>query len=310
MTQTVAIIGATGLQGGSVLRALHETGKYNLIAVTRNTSSDSALEIKSKYPGVKLVQANLNDVESLKEAFSGADVVFGTTLFAQPDVLERVAAGDLDAEFNQGKNATDAAIAVGVKDIIFSTIYSVSELSNGKYTKVYPFEGKDKIEKYIRSKSSEIRSVFVHLGTYMENFVRFSRISSEDNKTVEFTIPAKPTTRIALVDTKRDTGGVVAYILDNFDEFVGRSIEVSSGYYEIQELATAFTEATGVPSRYVQVPYDYFNNEVLAQMFKSFEEFGYYGWRTDFLELNKKMSYKHTTPIEYWRNRGWTGPSQ
>ncbi|KAJ2849897.1 hypothetical protein GGI22_005457, partial [Coemansia erecta] len=110
MTQTVAIIGATGFQGGSVLRSLHAAGKYKLVAVTRNTSSASATEIKSKYPDVELVAANVDDIASLKEAFKGADFVFGMTQFFQPEVLGKIEAGNLDAEFNQGKNIIDAAI--------------------------------------------------------------------------------------------------------------------------------------------------------------------------------------------------------
>ncbi|KAJ1665416.1 hypothetical protein IW140_003385 [Coemansia sp. RSA 1813] len=310
MTQTVAILGATGNQGGSVLRALHATGKYKLIAVTRDTSSASSTKLKSKYPDVKLVEANLNDVESLKKAFEGVDVVFGVTLFWQPDIMDQVAAGNVDAEFNQGKNVADAAIAVSVKDIIFSTSYSMSELTGGKYTKAIHFDGKYKIEKYIRSKAAEIRGAFIQLGSYMENFVNFSRVSSEDNETIEFTFPAKPTAKLPLVDTANDTGGVVSHMLDHFDDFVGKTVEVSGGYYEAQEIARAFTEVTGKPARYVQTPFDAFNSVIMEQMFRGMDEFGYFGWKTDFLELNKQMSYKHTTPVEFWKNRGWTGPSQ
>ncbi|KAJ1781107.1 hypothetical protein LPJ59_007119, partial [Coemansia sp. RSA 2399] len=281
-----------------------------LIAVVRDTSSAASVEIKSKYPDVELAAANLDNTESLKNAFAGADIVFGMTLFMQPDILSRVAAGDVDAEFKQGKNVADAAIAAGVKDIVFSTMYSVSELSNGKYTDAVHFEGKNKIEKYIKSKAAEIRGAFVRLGYYLENYVRFSRISPEDGKTVEFTSPMKPSTKIPIVDTANDTGAVVSHILDHFDDFVGKAVVVSGGYYEAQEVASAFTQATGKPSRYVEIPYDFANNVALEQMFRVFDEFGYFGWNTDFLETNKEIDYKHTTPVEFWKNRGWTGPAQ
>ncbi|KAJ1786331.1 hypothetical protein LPJ59_005950 [Coemansia sp. RSA 2399] len=310
MTQTVAVIGATGLQGGSVLHSLHATGKYKLVAVTRNTSSESAKEIQTKYPDVELVAANLDDTESLKKAFNGADFVFGVTLFMQPDILSRISAGDDDAEFYQGKNIADAAIAAGVKNIIFSTLYSIKDLSGGKYPGALHFEKKDKIEQYIRSKSSVIRSAFIQLGFYMDNFVNFSRISPEDGKTVEFTFPLNPTTKLPLVDTAKDTGGVVAHIIDHFDDFVGKTVEVSGGYYEVQDMANTFTEVTGKPARFVQISYEALNNEDFEHMFKSYDEFGYFGWKTDFLDFNKKLSYTHTTPTEFWKNRGWTGPSQ
>ncbi|KAJ2548518.1 hypothetical protein EV175_004798 [Coemansia sp. RSA 1933] len=310
MNRTVAIIGATGLQGGSVLRTLHASGKYNIIAVARNTSSAAAAEIKSKYPDVKLAEANLNDVKSLKKVFSGADIVFGMTLFLQPDILDRIAAGDVDAEFSHGKNVTDAAIAAGVNSIIFSTMYSISELTKGKYQRAVHFEAKNKIERYIKSKAAEIQGAFIHLGCYMESFIGGARISAEDGKTVEFTFLTKPTTKLPFVDTANDTGAVVSHMLDHFNEFVGKAVEVSGGYYEAQYIAKSFTEATGKPARYVQLPYDSFNSIPIEEMSISFDEFGYFGWKADFLETNAKMGYKHTSPVDFWKNRGWAGPSQ
>ncbi|KAJ2552218.1 hypothetical protein EV175_003403, partial [Coemansia sp. RSA 1933] len=271
MNRAVAVIGATGLQGGSVLRALHATGKYKLSALTRDTSNSSATKLKNEYPDVELVQANLNDIESLKHAFKGVDIVFGVTSYDQPDIQSCVAAGDYDAEFRQGKNVADAAIASGVKDIIFSTMYSISDLSNGKCKDAYQFDGKDKIEKYIRSKSSEIRSAFIQLGYYMENSLSLSRISPEDNATIEFAFPSKPTTKLAFVDVTNDTGAVVSYMLDNFDDFVGKTMPVSGGYYEAQELMNAFTEVTGKPARYVQVPSEGYTNEGIERMFKRYD---------------------------------------
>ncbi|KAJ2613448.1 hypothetical protein EV177_002522 [Coemansia sp. RSA 1804] len=310
MTQTAAIIGATGLQGGSVLRALHTAGKYKLVAVTRDASSEPAKEIKAKYPNIRLAEGDLNQVESLKKAFEGADFVFGVTMLAQPGTHDGVIVDSVSAEYKQGKNITDAAIAAGVKSIVISTIYSLNELSGGRYPEPTYFKGKLGSEKYLRSKAAEIRGAFIHIGSYMENFVSFSRISPDDNKTIEFLFPLPPATKLPLVDAATDTGGVVAYMVEHFDDFVGKSVEVSGGYYEAQEMAVAFTEATGRPAKYVQLPYEALNNKDMELIFRSFDEIGYFGYKTDFLEINEKMDYKHTTPAEFWKNRGWTGPSQ
>ncbi|KAJ1731002.1 hypothetical protein LPJ72_004175 [Coemansia sp. Benny D160-2] len=310
MTLTVAIIGATGLQGGSVLRALQATGGYKLVAVTRNTSSESAKEIKTKYPDVELVAADINDTASLEKAFKGADFVFGMTQFFQPEIADKVGSGNLDTEYIQGKNIIDAAIAVGVKNIVMSTLPSMKEISGGKYSKVLHFEGKHRVEEYLKSKADKIRGATIYLGFYMENYLQFSQISSEDKATVEFTFPFPPTTEIPLAEAAKDTGGVVAYIIANFDDFVGKATEVSGGFYQAQEMVNAFTEATGKPARYVQIPHAYLNSEELEQMFKGVEEFGLFDKSAEFLETNKKMGYKHTTPAEFWKNCGWTGPSQ
>ncbi|KAJ2549925.1 hypothetical protein EV175_004257 [Coemansia sp. RSA 1933] len=310
MSQTVAIIGATGLQGGSVLRSLHATKNYNIVALTRNTSSAAANDIKTKYPDVKLASADVEDVDSLKTAFEGADFVFGMTQYFQPAILDKIEAGDFDAEYNQGKNIVDAAIAAGVRNVIFSSLPSMKDISGGKYPSVHHFEGKNRAEKYLDSKSDLVKGVAVHIGSYMQNFVNYARLSLEDNETVEFPFPYSPDAPLPLVDVSNDTGVVVSYIIAHFDEYAGQKIEVSGGYYSSQDMVNALTEATGKPARYVQVPHALFNSEDLEQMFRGIEEFGLFNGSTRFLEFNKKLDSKLTTPIGFWRNLGWTGPSQ
>ncbi|KAJ1663359.1 hypothetical protein IW140_001909 [Coemansia sp. RSA 1813] len=310
MTQTVAIIGATGLQGGSVLRSLHATGKYKLVAMTRNISSAQANEIKNKYPDVELAAADVEDIDSLKKAFEGADFVFGMTQFFQPAIMDKIETGDFDAEYKQGKNIVDAAVAANVKNIIFSSLPSMKEISGGKYPNVHHFEGKNRAEAYLKSNADKIRGVAVHVGSYMENFVNYARVSPEDNETIEFPFPYSPEALLPLVDVANDTGAVVSYIISHFDDYVGRAIGVSGGYYSLQDMVGAFTEATGKPARYVQIPHAYFKSEDLEQMFKGIEEFGLFNGSTEFLEFNKKLEHKLTTPIEYWKTRGWTGPSK
>lgn len=64
----IAVIGATGLQGGSVLRELLKTDQFKVRAITRNPSSDSAKKLAAS-PNVQVVAADMNDVESLIIAF-------------------------------------------------------------------------------------------------------------------------------------------------------------------------------------------------------------------------------------------------
>ncbi|KAJ2496059.1 hypothetical protein GGF44_000366 [Coemansia sp. RSA 1694] len=310
MTKLVAIVGATGLQGGSVLKSLHATGKYKLRALTRDPNSKQVASLKAKYPGVDWVRADLDDPASLRSAFQGANAVFGVTQFFQKSIGERVEGGNENAEFEQGKNMVDAAIAAGAESMVLSSLDSMKQLSHGKYPGVLHFEGKHKIEEYLTSMLDKIKGYFIYLGFYMENFVNYSRISPEDNKTVEFTLPLKPDSKLPLVDTANDTGAVVAYILEHPEECLGLVVEVSGGYYEPQDMAKAFTAVTGIPSRYVQIPYEYIDNDELVQMFKGQEEFGYFGGRTEFIERNKEIKHAFTTPTSFWKNRGWTGPSQ
>ncbi|KAJ2570876.1 hypothetical protein IW140_002065 [Coemansia sp. RSA 1813] len=306
----MSLIGATGLQGGSVLRSLHATGNYRIIALTRSTSSASAKALKEKYPDVELAAANADDIESLKKAFTNVDIVFGMTSFSEPELLDKIHNGNTNAEFDQGKNIADASIAAGVNTLVFSTLPSLKKLSGGKYPGALQFEAKYDVENYIKSKADKIRSAFIHLGSYMDNFIRNSRISPEDNETVLFTFPLSPTYRSAFVDVTNDTGGVVSHILDHFDEFVGRSVVVSGSYYEMQDMVDAFTKATGKPAKYVQTPKSQVSNKMVEHMFATIDEFGSYANGSDFLDVNKQMKYNHTTPEEFWKNRGWAGPAK
>ncbi|KAJ2794900.1 hypothetical protein H4R20_006069 [Coemansia guatemalensis] len=310
MTKVVAIVGATGRQGGSVLRTLHASRSYKLRALSRNPNSDTARSIALECPGVEWMQADLNDKASLHRAFTGMDVVFGMTSFLDPELVARIRAGDVDAEFDQGKNIVDAAIAEGVKLLVYSGLDSMERLSGGKYPGAIQFEGKYKTQKYLLDRASRIQGVVIYLATHMQNYIhpRFSRISSVDNQTIEFTFPYHPTAQLPLVDPTTDTGPVVQYILDHPDEFSGAPVEVCGGYYSVADMVNAYVQATGKPARYVQIPFEDVGPDDLVQMFKGISEFGHYDGKGDFVELYKKISHRFTTLAEFWKSSSWTGP--
>lgn len=307
-TPTIAIVGATGNQGGSVLKTFSSSGKYNVRALTRNPNSEAATKLKSKYPDVKWVKTDLNNFSSLCKAFCGADVVFGVTQHDDPELLKKSEEGNPDTEFVLGKNIIDAAITKGVKVAIMSTLPSLAKGSNGKYTKALHFECKYKIAQYLDSKADQIKGVNIYLGTFMEGAIKYSRISPDNNKTVEFFYPVKPTTLLPLVSAANDTGPVVEHALKHVDEYKGKPIVVSGGFYKASEMAKAFTEATGRLARYVQIPYEAVETEWLIQMAQYIDEFGiFFGYDLD--EQNKRINHRFATPTTFWKNSGWTGPS-
>jgi uncharacterized protein YbjT (DUF2867 family) len=67
MSPILTVVGATGVQGGSVVQSVLKSGKYKVRAVTRNTDSEKAKALASQ--GVEVVTADLNDEESLVKAF-------------------------------------------------------------------------------------------------------------------------------------------------------------------------------------------------------------------------------------------------
>ena len=114
MAKIIAVVGATGVQGGGLARAIlaDPSGGFSVRAITRDPSKDNAKALAAK--GAEVVSANLDDVESLKKAFAGAHGVFGVTNFWEHFSAEK--------EKAQAKNIADAAKAAGVKHVIWSTL--------------------------------------------------------------------------------------------------------------------------------------------------------------------------------------------
>ena len=72
----IAISGATGSQGGSLLRSLHATGKWKIRALTRDPNSDKAKKLAADFKDIEVVKGDNNSDDDLKNAFKGAHTVF------------------------------------------------------------------------------------------------------------------------------------------------------------------------------------------------------------------------------------------
>src|SRR5205823_7869777 len=93
-------------------------GGFAVRAITRDPNKDSAKALSAK--GAEVVQANLDDIESLKRAFAGAYGVYAVTNFWEHFSAEK--------EKAQAKNIADAAKAAGVKHVIWSTLEDTRKL--------------------------------------------------------------------------------------------------------------------------------------------------------------------------------------
>src|SRR6476660_8080807 len=128
----IAVIGATGQQGGGVVRALQASGEFKVRALTRNPD-------KHRQLADEVVKADLNRPETLEAAFKGAHGVFLVTNF-------REAGAD---ELKQATAAVCAAKDAGVKHFIWSTLPDAEAISKGKLH-VPHFTGKAKVDRIVK----------------------------------------------------------------------------------------------------------------------------------------------------------------
>ena len=128
----IAVIGATGQQGGAVVRALQARGQFKVRALTRNPGKHREL-------ADEVVEADLDRPETLKAAFEGAHGVFLVTNFRETGT----------DELKQATAAVRAAKEAGVKHFIWSTLPDVEAISGGKFD-VPHFTGKAKIDRIVK----------------------------------------------------------------------------------------------------------------------------------------------------------------
>src|SRR6266576_6273167 len=128
----IAVIGATGQQGGAVVRALQAQGQFKVRALTRNPGKHRGL-------ADEVVEADLNRPETLKAAFAGAHGVFLVTNFWEQGT----------DEVKQATAALRAAKEAGVQHFIWSTLPDAEAISGGKFD-VPHFSGKAKIDSIVQ----------------------------------------------------------------------------------------------------------------------------------------------------------------
>jgi uncharacterized protein YbjT (DUF2867 family) len=108
--QTILVAGATGRQGGAVVRHLRDGG-FAVRALTRDPESDKARALREG--GAEVARGDLNDAATLGPALEG---VYGVFSMATP--FEQ----GMDAEVRQGTTLGDAAQAAGVKHYVYSSV--------------------------------------------------------------------------------------------------------------------------------------------------------------------------------------------
>ncbi|MCH7516853.1 MAG: NmrA family NAD(P)-binding protein, partial [Bacteroidetes bacterium] len=112
--KVIAVLGATGAQGGGLVRAIlaDKSGDFTARALTRNVNSDKAKALADM--GAEVVAADIDDYESLKKAFAGAYGVYGVTFFWEHFSPEK--------ETAQAASIAKAAKENNVQHVIWSTL--------------------------------------------------------------------------------------------------------------------------------------------------------------------------------------------
>lgn len=215
----IAVLGASGAQGGAVVRALLDRGVFRVRALTRNPAS---------YAGGadEVVQADLNNPDSLVAAFAGVHGVFAVSNFWEPG----------SDEVAQGGNAVDAAVSAGVRHFVWSTLPNVQELSGGEF-EVPHFTNKAKVDTFVRSAGFEFVT-FVEPPFYFENLATLMAPQPLPDGRTGWALPIPPDARVVHAGSVTDLGGVVAGAFEHPDlAGAGEYLSSAAGLMSFQDLA-------------------------------------------------------------------------
>ena len=231
--RTVLVTGATGRQGGAVVRSLSGRG-WKVRALVHDPAKDRVQQLAKN--NIELIQGDLFIPASLEEALNGVYGVFSVqTSFAEHGV---------GGEIVQGKLLAEAAHRAQVQHFVYSSVGGAERESG-----IPHFESKWQIEKYIRAlglPATIIRPVF-----FMDNFANyFGAPIKQQNKLI---LPLHPQTRLQLIATE-DIGNFVAIAFEQPTSFIGKAFEIAGDELSLIELAEAFSRVMKRTIEFVELP--------------------------------------------------------
>jgi uncharacterized protein YbjT (DUF2867 family) len=282
----IAVIGATGAQGKGVVNALVNEGAFNVRAITRHPE---------KYSGKahEVVFGDLNNVQSLKDAFKNAYGVFVVTNFWE----------GID-EIAQGKNAVDAAKAVGISHFVWSTLPDVESISNGEFD-VPHFTRKAKVDDLVRSAGFKYYT-FVQPPFYFQNFIHLMAPQPKQDGTTGWTLPINPTKKAFHMADINDLGKVVeGAFLQPEKVGNGAYLSLAAELDSFNDVMKAY-KTNGKEYSFTRVPAEVFSTffegaKEVAEMLMYFEKYTYMGPNSKpQIELAKKIATKEFVPFRDW----------
>lgn len=307
--KVIAVVGATGAQGGGLVRAILNDagGGFAARALTRDVNSAKAKELAGL--GAEVVAADVDDAASLRRAFDGAHGAYCVTFFWDHFSPER--------EQAQAAAMAEAARQAGLKHAIWSTLEDTRRWMSldddrmptlmGKY-KVPHFDSKGESDRLFAE--SGVPTTFLLTSFYWDNFIHFGmgpKRGPDGKFAITLPMGDKKLPGIAAEDI-----GKCAYgIFKRGAELVGKTVGIAGEHLTGAEMAAAFGRALGEEVRYNDVPPEVYRSfgfpgaEDLGNMFQFKRDFNadFCGARS--LDFSRSVNPELQT-FEQWldRNKG------
>ncbi|MFC1574088.1 NmrA/HSCARG family protein [Candidatus Latescibacterota bacterium] len=273
----IAVVGATGAQGSGVVRAImnDRNSEFTARALTRNIQSEKARALADL--GAEVVAADLDNEESVNEAFKGAYGAYCVTFFWEHF--------SPDKEMAHARTMAQAAKENGLKHVIWSTLEDTRKWIPLNDSRMPTLMDKYKVPHF--DSKGQANQVFAGLPTtylltsfYWDNFIHFGMGPKKGpDGTLALTLPMsdKKLPGIAVDDI-----GKCAYgIFKKGSKYIGKTVGIAGGHLTGSDMAAVLTKSLGQEVVYNAVSHDAYRSfgfpgaEDLGNMFQfkcDFEE--------------------------------------
>ena len=246
----ILVTGATGQQGGSLARLLLRK-KHKVYALTRNTQSSAAQDLRNR--GANIVKGDLDDSDSLQRAVKDVESVF---LMGTP--FE----DGTEGEIRRGKLMADIAKENGIEHLVYSSVANAD-----KNTGIPHFESKYKVEQHI--KNLGIPHTIIGPTFFMENLL------GPGLEQGQLALPLSSSS-VLQQSALQNIAEFSALVFERRKPFLGKRIDIASDEVTGEQAARILSNVLGYKIRYVPVPLEqvYQTNEDMARMYDWYEKVG------------------------------------
>jgi uncharacterized protein YbjT (DUF2867 family) len=258
----IAVVGATGAQGGGLVRAIlgDEGQQFSARALTRHAGSPKAQQLAGG--GAEVVEADLDDETSLRKAFDGVHGVYVVTnYFAERTPEQEATRPPAAMELEQAETAARAASDAGVAHVVWSTLEDTRlffgdsdrvPTLQGHY-KVPHFDAKGEADELFRKYA--VPTTFLRTAFFYDNFqMQGMGPARYGDSPLMLTIPIadSPMAGIAVEDIGKTALGV----FKRGGEFIGETVSIAGDKLTGAQYAAALSEALGEPVIYQPLGWD------------------------------------------------------
>jgi uncharacterized protein YbjT (DUF2867 family) len=247
----IAVVGATGSQGGGLVRAIlaDPDGPFAVRALTREPDGAKAKELAAQ--GAEVVRADLDEEASVRGAFEGAYGAFVVTNYWVARTPEEEAARSrATMERDQADTAARAAKDAGLKHVVWSTLEDTRPhfahlgvdapvLAEG-YT-VPHFDAKAEANASFTRRG--IPTTFLETTAYYEGLLMGLGPHRDENGELAITNPTGDS--VTALVWSEDIGRTAYGIFRAGPRFVGRTVSLAGAHVTGPELAELFTRVLG-----------------------------------------------------------------